>query len=117
MKTTNDHVLETVGLNLRPVLNLVRGNVLGIAGHVVRGVGVGTLGTDGSHQFVVLIGDEVLGSHLADAVDARIGHSTLLGVGQLAILFIALLNVSQQRSLLRRVRHAKLTCTLKHQML
>ena len=64
VETTNHHVLETVGLNLGPVFYLVRRNILRIAGDVVRGEGIGTLGTDSSHQFVVLIGNEILGGNL-----------------------------------------------------
>ena len=46
METADDHVLETVCLNLGPVFYLVRRNILDIAGNVIRGVGIGTLGTN-----------------------------------------------------------------------
>ena len=49
VETPDDHVLETVGLHFRPVLYLVRGDVLGVAGHVVGGESVGTPGTDDCH--------------------------------------------------------------------
>ena len=64
METTDDHILETVALDLCPILNLVRRDVLRITGDIVRGKSVSTLGTDGCHQFVVLVGDEVLGCEL-----------------------------------------------------
>ena len=66
METTDHHVLETVTLDSGPVLDLIRGDVLRIAGHIVRGVGIRPFGTDGSHQFVILIGNEILGSHLTN---------------------------------------------------
>ena len=114
MEATDDHVLETVALNLRPVLHLVRGNVLGVAGDVVRRIGIAALGTNGGHQLVVLVGNEILGSHLRDAVDATIGHAARLGVGQLAILLVALLDVVEKGCLLGGVGNAKLPRALEH---
>ena len=35
METTNGHIHEAVGLNLCPVINLVRGDILHVAGHIV----------------------------------------------------------------------------------
>ena len=64
VETANHHILETVGLNLGPVINLVRWDILGIAIHFIRCIGIGTLSTNSSHQFVVLIRNKVLGSHL-----------------------------------------------------
>ena len=117
VETTDDHILETVCLNLGPVLDLVRGYILDIARHIVRGKGIGTLRADGRHQLVVLIRDKVLSSHLTDAVDAAIGLTALLRVCQLAILLVTLLDVGQQWSLLCRVSHAELSRSLEHDML
>ena len=64
VETTDDHVLETVALNACPVLHFVRGDVLGVARHIVRRVGIRALGTDGSHEFVVLVRNEIAGSQL-----------------------------------------------------
>ena len=65
VEATDHHVLEPVTLDLGPVLDLVRGDILRITGHIVRGIGIRSLSTDGSHQLVILIGNEILGSHLA----------------------------------------------------
>ena len=46
METTDDHILESVALNACPVLHLVRRNVLHIASHVGRGIGIGAVGSD-----------------------------------------------------------------------
>ena len=117
METTDDHILETVGLNLGPVLHLIRGNVFCIARHVIRRIGIGAFRTNGCHQFVVLIRDEILSSHLTDAVNTPIGDTTFLRVGQFTVLLVALFNVSQQWSLLRRVSHTELARPLEHDML
>ena len=57
---TADHaVLEAVGLNLGPVFHLIAGDVFRVAGHVVAGVGVGAVSSDGGHQLVVFVGDGI----------------------------------------------------------
>ena len=117
METANHHVLETVGLNLRPVLNLVRRDVLYVARHIVRREGIRTLGTDSCHQLVVLVGNEVLCCHLTHRVNLVIGLLTGLSIGQFTICLVTLLNIRQQRSLCRGVRGAKLLGTLEHQVL
>ena len=96
MEPTDDHMLETVALDLRPVLDLVGGDILGIAGHIIRGKGVRALRTNGRHQFVILIGDKVLGSHLTHRVDLVIRLLALLRVCQQPVTLIAVLDVLQQ---------------------
>ena len=87
------HILKTVGLHAGPIFHLIRGDVLHVAGHVKRGVGVGALRTDGRHQFVVFVGDEILGCQLRHAVYLVIGAFALGGVCQCAIHFVAGLDV------------------------
>ena len=110
-------MLEAVALDLRPVLNLIAGDVLGVTGHIVRGEGIRTFGSDGRHEFVVLVGDEVLGSQLTDGVNLMIGLLTGLRIRQLTIGLIALFNLSQQRSLGLRIIRSELGGTLEHQVL
>ena len=117
METTDYHILETVALNLRPVLDLVRGDILRITGHIVRGIGVRTFCTDGSHQLVILIGDEVLGSHLRDGVDLVVSLLTSLRISQFAIGLITLFDLIEQGFLSRIVVRTKLLGTLEHQVL
>ena len=64
VETTYNHILETISLNLSPVLNLVRRDIFCVASYIIRGVSISTISAYCCHQFVVLIGDEVLGSHL-----------------------------------------------------
>ena len=116
VETTYHHVLESVGLDLCPVLNLVRRDILRIAGHVVRRVGVRPFCTDGCHQLVVLIGNEILGCHLRHRVDLMVCLLTGCRIRQLAISLIALFNLCQQRSLCLRVVRAELLRTLEHQV-
>ena len=117
VEAANHHILEAVGLHLCPVLNLVRGNVLHIASHVIRGESIRALTANGGHQFVVLIGNEVLGRELRDAVYLVVLLLTCCLVGYGAIFFVALLNLIQQGSLSLGVCSAKLLCTLEHEVL
>ena len=117
METTNDHILETVCLNLGPVVYLVGGDILRIAGYIVRSIGIGTLSTDGSHQFVILVGDEVLGSDLTDRVNLVVSLLTSLRVSEFTISLIALFYLGKQRSLSSRVVGTELLGALKHQVL
>ena len=117
VEATYHHVLESVGLDLCPVLNLVRRDILRIAGYIVRGIGVRPFCTDGCHQLIVLIGNEILGSHLRDRVDLVVSLLAGLGIGKLAISLIALFDLCQQRSLSLGVIRTKLFRALKHQVL
>ena len=117
VEPTDDHVLETVGLDLGPVLDFIRRDVLSVAGHVVGGVGVGAFSADGRHELVVLVGDEILGGQLAHRVDFVIGHAAFLGVGEGAVFLITRLDVVQERLLGGRVGGAELVGALKHQVL
>ena len=117
MEATDNHVLKTVCLDLCPVLYLIGRNVLDIACNIVRGVSIGSLSTDGRHQLVVLVGDEVLGSQLTDAVNLMVSLATLFRIRQCAILLITSLDIGQQRSLGSSIGDTKLISTLKHQVL
>ena len=117
MEATDNHILETVGLNLRPVLHFVGRDVLRVAGHIVRGIGIRTLRTDGSHQFVILVGNEVLGSLLRQRVYLSVNLLTCLRISQFAIGLVALFDLIKQRSLSLGVVGTKLTGALKHQVL
>ena len=117
METANHHVLETVSLYLCPVLHLVRRDVLGIAGDIVRRESIGTLCTDGSHQLVVLVGNEVLGSHLRNRVYLVVGLLTSLRVSQLAVGLVALFYLVKERSLSYCIIGSKLLRAFKHQVL
>ncbi len=62
-----DHRMhEPVGLNLGPVVYLVGRNILLIDGHVVGSEGVGVVGSDDGHQFVIFIRNGDLGGFVAD---------------------------------------------------
>ena len=117
VESADDHVLEAVALNLGPVLNLVAGNVLGIAGHVVAGERIGTLGSDGGHQLVVFVRDEILGCHLRDRVDFVVFLLAKFGVFDEAVFLVAAGNLVEQRFLGLGIVGAELLGTLKHQVL
>ena len=117
VEAADDHILEAVGLHLGPVLHLVRWDVLDVAGHIVRSESVRALATDGRHQFVVLVGDEVLGCQLRNAVNFVVFLLSQSLVGDGAILLVALLNLVEQRSLGLGVGSAELSGALEHQVL
>ena len=95
VEATNHHVLEAVGLNLGPVLHFVGRNFLDVAGHIVGGEGIRALAADSSHQLVVLVGDEVLGCELRDAVYLMVHLLARSFVGRYAIFLISTLDVVQ----------------------
>ena len=117
MEATYHHILETIALYLRPVLYFIRGDILRITSHIVRRIGIRSLSADSRHQFVVLIGNKVLCSHLRHTIDFMIGLLTCFKVCKSAIGFIALLDLPQQRCLCLRIARTELFRTLKHQML
>ena len=117
VETTNHHVLEAVALNLSPVLDLVGGDVLRVASNIVGGEGIGSTGTDGSHQFVVLVGNKVLGSHLRDTIHLVVGLLAGSRIGQLTIGLVALFYLLKQRSLGIDIVCTKRLSTFKHQVL
>ena len=113
-----DHdVLEAVGLDPGPVLDLVRRNVFDIDRPVHRGVGVGFQSADRRHQFVVLVGDGVFRSFVADAVDLTVNCRTLRIVGRLAVNLEELFDLVEQGLLGFVVARAELLGALEHQML
>ena len=117
MEAANHHVLEAVGLYFSPVFYLIAWYVLSIACDVIRSICVSALSSDGSHQFVILVRYEVLGSDLADAVNLMILLLALFSVGDEAILFISCLYFVEQWCLGSRIVGAKFICTLEHQVL
>ena len=89
-----DHVVaEAVGLDLRPVLHLVGGDVLGVDGFVVGGPGVGPAAAYHAHHLVVLVGNGDLGCQVAHGVDLMVMRLALFGVGDGAVLFVEALDL------------------------
>ena len=117
MESADDHVLETVALDLCPVLNLVGGDIFHITGDIVRGEGVRPLSADGGHQLVVFVGDEILGCELRHGVNLVIGLLAGLCVGELTIGLVALLYLVEQRGLCLMVVRTKLIGALEHEVL
>ena len=116
METAYNHVLETVGLYLCPVVHFVSGDVFGVTRNIIAGVCVGFFGSDRRHQLVVLVGDEVFGSQLRHAVYAVVGFFALFGVGKRAVFLVPFFDVFQQGRFFFGIGRAELFRTLKHQM-
>ena len=117
VESANHHVLETVGLDLCPVFYFVAGDVFGIASHVVAGICVGSFGTDGGHQLVVFVGNEILGGELRDAVNLMVFLFAQCGVGDQAVLLVAFFNLVEQRCFGLWIVRAEEFCAFEHQML
>ena len=117
MEAADDHVLEAVGLDLGPVLDLVGGDVLCVAGHVVGCVCVGADGSDDGHGLVILVGDGDLGSLVAERVDHMVDGPALGGVGLGAVHFIQVLDLGEDGLLGLVVGSAEHLGALEHQML
>ena len=116
VEATDDHILETITLDFRPVLDFVRRDVLGVARHIVRRIGVGAIGTDGRHELVVLVRNEILGSELRDGVDFVVLLATKFRIADEAILLIAAFDVGQQRGFSIRIDGSETLCAFKHQV-
>ena len=85
VEATDHGIAEAVGLDFSPVVDLVRRDVLDVNGHVLRREGVGPVGADGGHQFVVFVGNGDLRSLVADRVDAVVDRRALGFVRGLAV--------------------------------
>ena len=117
METTYHVVLETVGLYLCPVVQLVRGDILHIARHIVASICISAGGADGSHQFVVLVGDCQFGCFVRDAVYLMIDCCALCLVGLGAVNLKQCLNLVQHRLFLGIVLRTKTFRALEHKVL
>ena len=118
-------VLETVGLNLAPGLQLVVGDVLDIHGGdvldihgvVVAGEGVGAGRADGGHRFVVLVGDGNLRGLVAQAVNLVVDGGASGGVVEHAVGLKQVFNLLDEYLLLCPVGGAEFLGALEHHVL
>ena len=110
-------VLEAVGLNLAPSLQLVVGDVLDIHGVVVAGEGVGAGRADGGHGLVVLVGDGNLRGLVAQAVNLVIDGGASGGVVEHAVGLKQVFNLLDEHLLLLPVGGAEALGTLEHHVL
>ncbi len=117
VESSDHHVLEPVGLDFGPVLDLVGGDVLHVAGHVVGGVGVGALRADERHELVIFIGDGNLRSGIAHGVDEVIDGVPLGLVGLRAVNVIEPLDLVQHGLFGLEVGGAETGRALEHDVL
>ena len=114
VEAAENAVLEAVGLDLRPVLELVGGDFLHVAGHVVGGVGVGAAGADDGHELVILVRDGDLGRLVADGVDLMVQVQAGLRVRQGAVHLEQAVDGREQGLLGLVVLRAEQLGTLEH---
>ena len=117
VESANHVVAEAVGLDLRPVLHLVGGDVLGVDGFVVGGPGVGAAAAYHAHHLVVLVGDSDLGCQVAHGVDLMVMCLAGFGVGDGAVLFVEALDLVEIGFFSRIILRSELLRALEHQVL
>ena len=116
METADDHVFETIRLYLSPRLDLVCWDILLIACHILRGIGVASFRSDGGHHLVVLVRNIIFGCELRDRVDLMIGFLAQCGISDMTVLLKSVLNRVEQRGLCRDVAGTEMGCALEHKM-
>ena len=116
METADHAIFKTFCLNFCPVVNLIAGDVLGVAGHVETGVGVRSVGADGCHQLVIFVGDGIFGSFVRDAVYSCVNGFALKAVRRLAVDFKLFLDLVEHRLFNFVVLSAEIVGTFKHQV-
>ena len=117
VETANHYVLKAVSLDFEPILNLIRGDVLNVHGHIVTRVSVGALRADRCHQLVVLVGNSQLRRLVADRVDTLVESLALSLVLGLAIDLEELLDLIEHRFLGSVILRTERLRTLEHQVL
>ena len=117
METAQHNILETVRLNLCPILQLIAGDILHIYRLVVTGKGITAVTADVSHQLVVFVGNEVCAGLVTDAVYLVIDSLALFGVGRCTIYLIEVRNLIQQHLLLFIVDGTQIGTALEHHVL
>ena len=116
MESADHGVLETVALYLGPLLDAVRGDILGVDRLVERGPRVGSVGRDGGHQLVVFVGYGQLRSLLRHRVDLRVQRFALVGVGLGAVYLEQTLDLVEQGFLGLVVLRSELFGALEHEV-
>ena len=116
VEAADDGVLEAVGLDACPVVDLVRRDVLDVDGHVLRRVGVRSVGADGGHQLVVFVGNGQFRGFVAYRVDAVVDGRAFGLVRRLAVDFEETFDFIEHRFFGGVVRGAVLLRTLEHQV-
>ena len=117
VEATEHAVHEAVGLDPGPVLHLVGGDFLHVAGDVVGRVGIGAFGADDGHQLVILVRDGDLGGLVADGVDLVVQVQPLLRVLQGAVHFEQAVDGGEHRLFRFVVLRAELFRSLEHHVL
>ena len=116
METAYNAVLETVSLYLCPILYLIGRNVFGVASYIEAGICIGSVGSDGCHQFVIFIGNGIFWSFVWQTVDNMIDGFALSFIRCFAIHFKLLFNPVEQRTFCFIVLCTEVCGSFKHQV-
>ena len=117
MESAEYAVLEAVRLDLRPVFDLVGGDILRVAGHVVGCKGVAPVGADDGHQLVVFVRNGNLGGLVTDGVDLMVNGRPLGRIRLGAVHLKEAVHRREHRLLGRIVGSPEQLASLEHHML
>jgi len=117
MESPYDHISETVALDSCPSLYLIGRDILHIAGHIVRSIGIAPFRSDARHELVILVGDIIFGGKLRYGVYLVIGFLARRGVGHATIFLISVLDRVEQGGLCLHVARTEVRRSLEHQVL
>ncbi len=117
MEPAYHRLLEAVGLHYCPPFQLVGRDVLHIAGHILRSVGVGAVGTDCRHHLVILVGNGQFRCLETDGVYAVVESCARNRVGRLPVGLEQSLDFIEHRLLAGIVHGAEMRRALEHKML
>ena len=116
METTDHIVLKAISLYFRPILYLVRRNILYINCLVKACIGIRSCCSDSSHQFIIFIRDSQLRRFVWYTVDLMIDGFPFCFVGSLTIDFKQTFNLIQHRFFLFIILRSEMSRSLEHQM-
>ena len=116
METTDYIVFKAVRLDFSPVVDLIGRNIFRIDSHIKSRISIGAIGSDSSHQLIVLIGNSIFGRFIRNTVDLMIDFFPFGLIGSLPVNFKQLFDLIEQRLFHFIILSTKLLCPLKHQM-
>ena len=88
MKEPHDRIAEPFGFDGQPLIKLVGGDIVDIDSLLHVSVSIGTTGSDGVQQFVILVGNGKAGGNIGNAVDILVDCRSFFDVGGRTILLV-----------------------------
>ncbi len=76
VETAKNGILEAVRLHDGPAFQFIRGNILDVAGNILRCIGISPVGSDSRHHLVILVRYGKFRSFETDRIDFMIERGT-----------------------------------------